>query len=397
MIMTSSLSQTYSPLPITFDHGQGVWLWDTTGKKYLDGLSGIAVCSLGHAHPAITAAITEQAGKLLHTSNLYHILDQQKLAEKLIQLSGMQQAFFCNSGAEANEAAIKLTRLYGRKKEITHPAIVVMEKSFHGRTLATLSASGSRRIQAGYEPLVQGYVRAPYNDIEALRTIAKHTHDIVAVMLEPIQGEGGVLVPDPNYLKEVRQLCDEHEWLMILDEVQTGIGRTGKMFAYQYADIIPDVLALAKALGNGIPIGACLMSGKAAHLFEPGKHGSTFGGNPLASHTALAVLDTIEKEHLLSNATKMGEYLLKGLKKNLSQKPHVKDIRGKGLMIGVEMDKPCKKLLNIGLEEGVLFSVTAESVIRILPPLIIKQPEVDLLIEKITRCVDRFDEIVTKE
>jgi acetylornithine/N-succinyldiaminopimelate aminotransferase len=395
--MTSSLSQTYSPLPVTFGHGQGVWLWDTQGKKYLDGLSGIGVCSLGHAHAAITTAITEQAGKLLHTSNLYHILEQQKLAEKLIQLSGMQQVFFCNSGAEANEAAIKLTRLFGRKKEIAHPAIVVMEKSFHGRTLATLSASGNRRIQAGFEPLVQGYVRAPYNDIEALRTIAKHTHDIVAIMLEPIQGEGGIIIPDPIYLKEIRQLCDEHDWLMILDEVQTGIGRTGKMFAYQHADIVPDVLTLAKALGNGIPIGACLTSCKAAHLFEPGKHGSTFGGNPLACHTALAVLNTIEKDHLLSNVTKMGEYLLNGFKKNLTQKPHVKDIRGKGLMVGIEMDKPCRQLLNIGLEEGVLFSVTAESVIRILPPLIIQQPEVDLLIEKITRCVDRFSEIITKE
>lgn len=381
---------TYNRLPVSFAYGKGVWLWDTQGNKYLDGLGGIAVSILGHAHPAVIKAITEQASKLIHASNLYTIPEQEALGQELTRLSGMQQAFFCNSGAEANEAAIKLTRLFGHKKGIAHPSIIVMEKSFHGRTLATLSASGSRRIQAGFEPLVQGFIRASFNDLEALRVIAKNTQDVAAILLEPIQGEGGIITPDLNYLKGVRELCDKYDWLMMLDEVQTGMGRTGKMFAYQHHDILPDVVSLAKGLANGIPIGASLIQGKACHLFEPGKHGSTFGGNPLACQTALAVLSTIEQEQLLSNAAKMGDYLLQGLTESLSKYSIVANIRGKGLMMGVELGRPCRDLLHIGLKKGLLFNVTQERVVRLLPPLILQRQEADQLIDIFTACISEF-------
>lgn len=381
---------TYNQLPVEFAYGKGVWLWDTTGKKYLDGLSGIAVCALGHAHPAITAAITEQAGKLLHISNVFRIPQQQQLAAELVRLSGMEQAFFCNSGAEANEAAIKLTRLFGRQKDIATPEIVVMESSFHGRTLATLSASGSRKVRAGYEPFVQGYLRAPFNDLNAIHTIAKSHHDVVAIMLEPIQGEGGIIVPHQGYLEGIREICNKHDWLMILDEVQTGLGRTGKMFAYQHSDILPDIVSLAKALGNGIPIGACLARGKACGLFEPGKHGSTFGGNPFACHVAYTVLRVLQEEGLVAHADRMGQYLLHSLRESLSTKNIVKDVRGKGLMLGVELDRPCRDLLSIGLEKGLLFNVTRESIVRLLPPLIINQDEADQLVDRLTQCVTAF-------
>lgn len=380
----------YNQIPVAFEHGKGAWLWDTAGKQYLDSLSGIAVCSLGHAHPAITAAICAQAGKLLHTSNTFHIPSQQQLAKKLIQISGMEQAFFCNSGAEANETALKITRLFAKQKNIANPTMIIMENAFHGRTLATLSASGSDRLQVGFEPLVPGFIRVPFNDLKILESLAKQDKNIVAVMVEPIQGEGGIYVPDDNYFAGIRAICDANDWLMIIDEIQTGIGRTGKWFAYQYNNILPDVLTVAKALGNGVPIGACLARGKACNLFAPGKHGSTFGGNPLACTTALAVLNTIEHDNILQNATEMGAYLQHRLKEQLSSIPNVVAVRGKGLMIGVQLDRPCRDLVAIGVNHGLLFNVTADKVIRLLPPLIITKSEADQIVARLKASIEEF-------
>lgn len=390
--MTDELMSTYNPLPVSLERGKGAWVWDTKGKRYLDAMGGIAVCALGHAHESITQVIQDQAGKLLHTSNLYHIDYQEALAKKLIALSGMEQAFFCNCGAEANEAALKLCRLYGHKLGINNPCIIVMEKAFHGRTLAMVSASGSRKIQAGFEPLVQGFIRAPYNDIAALETIAKHAHDVVAVMLEPIQGEGGIQIPAPDYLKKIRALCDEHQWLMVLDEVQTGMGRTGQFFCYQHENILPDIVTLAKALGNGIPIGVCLARGNARNLFHPGSHGSTFGGNPLSCRVALTVLETLEKEQLISTNAATGQMLLTQLKSKLAHHPLVADIRGKGLMIGIELKKPCRPILQIGLDKGILLNVTADNVIRLLPPYILDPVQIDYLIECVVDCINEFSD-----
>ena len=380
----------YQPLDVSFTHGDGHYLWDNEGKKYFDALCGIAVTSLGHNHPKVTQAIKEQAGKLLHTSNLFQIEEQNKLAKKLTALTGMSQVFFGNSGAEANEAAIKLAKLYGHKKGIKTPSIIVMEKAFHGRTMATLSASANKKGQAGYEPLVPGFVRVPFNDIDAIEAVSSDREDIVAVMLEPIQGEGGINPPDEHYLTELRTLCDKKGWLLILDEIQTGIGRTGKLFNYMYSSIKPDILTSAKALGNGIPIGACLMSGPACDLFQAGKHGSTFGGNPFACHTALAVLETIEEEKLSENAQEMGENLRHALIGKLCMHPEVRGIRGQGLLIGIELDRPCRDILSLGLEEGILFSVTAEKVIRLLPPLTITKEDVDFIADKISTIIDRY-------
>ena len=387
MANNKHLMNTYMPMPVTFSTGKGTMLIDTEGKEYLDALSGIAVCGLGHAHPAVAKAISEQAGKLLHTSNLYEIENQQNLADKLCALSGLDRVFFSNSGAEANEAAIKLARLYGHQKNIDIPTIVVMENSFHGRTMATLSATGSRKVQAGFEPLVQGFVRAPYNDIESIKNIAKNNNNIVAVMVEPVQGESGIQIPDADYLNKLRELCDQNEWLLMLDEIQTGMGRTGEWFAFQHNNIKPDVMTLAKALGNGVPIGACLASEKAASVMKPGNHGSTFGGNPLSCAAGLAVIDTMQSEQLVSKAKDMGAYLLDALQTELANVEGVREVRGLGLMLGIELNQPCTELFMKALEDGLLLAVQADSIIRLLPPLILTKEQADTIVQKITQLV----------
>ncbi|RUQ91084.1 aspartate aminotransferase family protein [Legionella septentrionalis] len=385
-----SLITTYNPLPLAFSHGEGVWLFDEQGKAYLDAFSGIAVCGLGHAHPDVTKTIQQQAAQLIHTSNMVQIPQQQHLAEKLISLTGMEQAFFSNSGGEANEAAIKLTRLYGHKKNIETPSIIVMEGAFHGRTMATLTASGSRKVQAGYEPLVPGFIRAPFNDIEAIHKIAANRADVVAIMLEPIQGEGGIVVAEPNYLQALEKLCHERDWLLILDEIQTGNGRTGKLFAYMDIGIKPDILTTAKGLGNGVPIGATLIGAKAGNLFKPGNHGSTFGGNPLACATALTVLEVIEREQLCEKVASRSILLKNKLLQTLSEHPHVRAIRGKGYMLGVELDRPASDIRLAGLENGIVLNVTAESVIRLLPALIINEQEIDELVQRLLKSINQF-------
>lgn len=381
---------TYRPLPVAFTHGEGAWLYDRDGRRYLDALAGIAVCGLGHAHPAVTEAICDQAGRLLHSSNLYHIGAQEDLATRLCALSGMDRAFFANSGAEANEAALKLARLYGHGKGIDAPQVVVMEGSFHGRTLATLTATGNRRIQAGFEPLVPGFLRAPWNDIEALENIAANRQDVVAVLVEPVTGEGGVRIPNHDYLPRIRALCDEHGWLLMLDEIQTGVGRTGRWFAFQHTSVQPDVMTLAKALGNGVPVGACLARGPAAGTFQPGNHGSTFGGNPLASRAALAVIDTLETQGLVPRAETLGNRLLETLRESLASVDGVHDIRGRGLMIGIELERPCGVLVERALERGLLINVTADTVLRLLPPLILSDEQADQLIDTLVPLVTDF-------
>jgi acetylornithine aminotransferase len=381
---------TYARLPVQFERGEGVWLWDTEGRQYLDALSGIAVCALGHAHPGVAQAIADQARRLVHTSNLYGITLQEQLAERLCKLSGMERAFFCNSGAEANEAAIKIARLYGHGREVATPTVIVMENSFHGRTLATLTATGSRKVQAGFEPLVQGFIRVPYNDLQAIKTVADNSNDVVAVLVEPIQGEGGINIPDPDYLLGMRRICDDHGWLLMLDEIQTGMGRTGEWFACQHSGMLPDVITVAKALGNGVPIGACLARGTAAGLMHPGNHGTTFGGNPLATRAALAVLDAIEQERLVAHATELGQQLLEGFRQQLAGLPGVKEIRGLGLMIGIELDRPCAELVGRALESGLLINVTAERVIRLLPPLVTTAHQGQMIVEKVSELVREF-------
>ena len=371
----SHLMNTYSRISVAFARGEGVWLWDDSGKRYLDALAGIAVNTLGHAHPRLMQAITEQSRRLIHASNLYRIAEQEKLADKLAAISGMETAFFCNSGCEANEAAIKLTRLYGHGKGVESPAIVVMDKAFHGRTLATLSATGNRKVQVGFEPLVTGFVRVPFNDIESVRRVAAQDRSVVAVLVEPIQGEGGINVSAMEYMRGLRDICDRAGWLLMVDEVQCGLGRTGKWFVYQHAGIRPDVVLLAKGLASGVPIGVCLARGPAAQVFQPGTHGSTFGGNPLACAAALATLDTIEEDGLMENAERVGGILLAGLREALAGQPGVVQVRGQGLMIGVELDRPCGDLVNRALEAGLLINVTMDKVIRLLPPLIINEDQ----------------------
>ncbi len=388
--MTDHLMQNYLPLPVTFEKGEGAWLWDTEGNKYLDGLAGVAVCGLGHAHPAVTTALCEQAARLLHTSNWYHIARQEKLADRLTALADMDRVFFSNSGAEANEAAIKLARLYGHGKGIDKPSIIVTEGSFHGRTLATLTATGNRKVQAGFEPLVQGFVRAPYDDLQAIETIAGNNSEVVAVMVEPVIGEGGVQIPDAGYLKGLRQICDSHSWLLILDEIQTGVGRTGRWFACEHAGIQPDIMTLAKGLGNGVPIGACLARGEAAELFQPGHHGSTFGGNPLVCAAALAVLDTMEKDKLVERAHQLGQQFVEGFQAALADVEGVVEIRGQGLMIAVELDRPCGELMNTALQAGLLINVTAAQVVRLLPPLILTDAEARQLIDGVSKLITDF-------
>ncbi|MFT3929766.1 MAG: acetylornithine transaminase [Spongiibacteraceae bacterium] len=376
-----ALMHTYGRLPVTFDHGEGVWLFDTEGKRYLDALSGVAVNALGHGHPKLVQAIQQQAAKLIHTSNIYSIQRQTELGEALRAASGMDNVFFCNSGAEANEAAIKLARLYGHQKNIDKPTIIVTEQSFHGRTMATLTASGNRKIQAGFEPLVAGFTRAPFADIEALQTIGRNNPDVVAVLIEPVQGEGGINIPPAGFLKQLRQLCDERGWLLMLDEVQTGNGRTGTFFAYQREGILPDVVTTAKGLGGGVPIGACLAHGVAAELFHPGNHGSTFGGNPLACAAGLAVVNAIEAQGLCANAAQQGEYLLTQLRQRLEGIDGVVAVRGAGLMLGIELDRSCGDIVKAALAKGLLINVTADKVIRLLPPLIWQQENSEQLLD----------------
>ncbi len=386
----SHLMNTYARQPVTFTHGEGVWLWDTDGKRYLDALSGIAVNTLGHAHPRFTAALSAQIGKLIHTSNLYQVREQELIADKLCELSKMQEVFLCNSGCEANEAAIKLARLYGNQRGIDTPTIIVMEKAFHGRTLATLSATGNRKVQAGFEPLVKGFVRVPYDDLDAIRQVAQHTPNIVAILVEPIQGEGGIRTPDITYLQGLRKICDEHEWLLMLDEVQCGLGRTGKWFAHQHTGIMPDVMTLAKGLGSGVPIGACLAAGKAAGTFKPGNHGSTFGGNPLASTAALTTLNIMEQDKLLDHAETLGAWLKQQFQTRLGGVKGVVTVRGQGLMLGIELDRPCAALVAKALEKGLLINVTADSVIRLLPSLIFSQAEAQQLLDMLCPLITDF-------
>ncbi|MFA7239037.1 MAG: aspartate aminotransferase family protein [Sulfuricellaceae bacterium] len=381
---------TYARQAVAFERGAGVWLWDTQGKRYLDAVAGVAVNSLGHAHPRVAQAICAQAGKLIHTSNLYQVVLQEKLADKLAQLSGMDKVFFCNSGAEANEAAIKLARLHGHNKGIDNPTIIVMEKSFHGRTMATLTATGSRKVQAGFEPLVSGFVRVPYNDVNSVAQIAQHNRNVVAVLVEPAQGEGGVNIPPLTYLRELRELCDRNGWLLMLDEVQTGIGRAGAWFAHQLSGIAPDVMALAKGLAAGMPIGACLAKGAAAEVFKPGNHGSTFGGNPLACAAALETLAVIEEQNLCAHVVQMGAFIRDGLAEKLADVKGVVQVRSLGLLIGAELDRPCGDLVKIALAEGLLINVTADNVVRLLPPLIIDRDEAGQLVEALSRLIREF-------
>ena len=385
----SHIMPTYGRLPVSFTKGEGVYLWDTEGQQYLDALSGIAVCNIGHTHPRVVDAICQQAGTLMHTSNLYGIEQQEALADRLAEKSGMEHIFFSNSGAEANEAAIKLARKYGHSKGIKTPTIIVMESSFHGRTMATLTATGNRKAQVGFEPLVSGFVRVPYNDIEAIQNVAKNNKDIVAILVEPVQGEGGVRVPTMGYLESLREICDSNEWLLMVDEVQSGIGRTGKWFAHQHCGIKPDVMTLAKGLGNGMPIGACLVAGPAVGVLVAGNHGSTFGGGPLACAAANAVLDVIKEGELCNQAAELGQYILDQFKARLADNTHVKDIRGKGLMIGIELDQDAPHLVKAALEEHkLLINVTAGNVIRLLPPMIMTHAQADQMIDGVCALIE---------
>lgn len=389
--MMPTIMNTYGRIPLSFSHGQGACLFDNDGNEYLDAISGIGVNALGHAHPAVSDAIKQQADQLIHTSNLYGVERQQQLADALCKLSGMDNVFFGNSGAEANEAAIKIARLYGHANGVDKPEIVVMENAFHGRTMATLTASGNRKIQAGFEPLLSGFVRAPFADIDSLIAIAKNNPNVVAVLMEPLQGEGGVNVAPDGFLQQLRELCDNNDWLMMLDEVQTGNGRTGRYFACQHEEVYPDVIATAKGLGNGLPIGACLAKGRAAEVFAPGNHGSTFGGNPLVCAAALAVVNTIIEKKLMENAEKLGDFIKSQLAVAFQGNANVLDIRGKGLMIGIEVSKPCGALVAEARAKGVLINVTAGSVIRLLPPLILTKQQAEKIIDTVATIVADFD------
>jgi len=381
---------TYQRLPVAFERGSGCWLSDKNGKRYLDVVAGIAVCGLGHSHPTFLRAITEQTGKLIHTSNLYQIERQEQLADRLAAISGMDEMFFCNSGCEANEAALKLARLYGHAKNVDAPAVIVMENAFHGRTIATLSATGSRKVQAGFEPLVPGFVRVPFDDLGAIRKVAENNRNVVAVLVELIQGEAGIHLCHAEYLRGLREICDANQWLLMLDEVQSGTGRTGKWFAFQHSNIKPDVVTLAKGLGNGVPIGVCLAAGPAAGVFKPGNHGSTFGGNPLACAAALATLAIIESENLMENAVKIGDFIRNELKEKLAAAAGVREVRGTGLMIGIELDYPCGALTQQALDAGLLINVTHDNVIRLLPPLALKHEEAEQLISILVPLIAAF-------
>ena len=387
-VMQNHVMNTYGRMPVNFVSGSGTWLTDSDGKTYFDGLTGIAVCGLGHAHPHVAQALATQASTLLHTSNLYEIPLQTKLANRLCERSGMDNVFFCNSGAEANEAAIKLARLKGNNAGIKSPSVVVVDGSFHGRTMATLTATGNRKVHAGFEPLLSGFVRAPFNDVGAIEAIAANNPNVVAVMVEPILGEGGIHIPDDGYLKALRNICDANNWLLMLDEVQSGNARTGKFFAYQHTDILPDVVTTAKGLGNGMPIGACLARGEAANLFAPGNHGSTFGGNPMACAAANAVLDVIDAEGLEERALVLGQRIQDGLREALAGRNDVKEIRGAGLMLAVEMQQDIGHFAAKALEQGLLINVTQGNIIRMLPPLTMSDAEADELVSRVTALID---------
>ena len=388
--MSDHLVSAYLPLPVSFSHGDGCYLWDGDGKAYLDALSGISVTSLGHNFAPLTEALGEQAGQLLHTSNLYAIGWQQKLADLLCEAADMDRVFFGNSGAEANEAAIKLARLYGHKQDIDNPQIVVMQNAFHGRTMATLSATGSRKVQAGFEPLVSGFVRAPFNDVASIEAIAENNRNVVAVLVEPVQGEAGIIIPEANYLSELRRICDRQGWLLMLDEIQSGMGRSGKLFAFQHQDIRPDVMTLAKALGNGVPIGACLTRGAAADVIQPGNHGSTFGGNPLACRAGYTVLRNMIDLNIADNAAKRGAELAERLRSGLADVDAVESVRHLGLLMAIQMREPCAPLVGIALENGLLINVTANSVVRLLPPLIIGDTEVKEIADRLIASIHQF-------
>ena len=390
--MSDHLMNTYSRQPVTFAKGEGVWLWDDKGEKYLDALAGVAVNGLGHAHPKLVKAISEQAAKLIHVSNIYGIAEQEALADKLCEISGMDKVFFCNSGCEANEAAIKLARLYGHNKGIVNPEIIVMDKSFHGRTMATLSATGNRKVQAGFEPLVSGFIRVPYDDVDAIKQIASRKSNVVAILVEPVQGEGGINIPKDAgaYLETLREICDANGWLLMLDEVQTGIARTGTWFAFQHTKIKPDVMSLAKGLGSGVPIGACVAAGKAADVFTYGKHGSTFGGNPLATAAGLATLNIIEQENLRENAEKIGNLLREGFNAEFEDTKGVVVVRNAGMMIGIELDRPCGELVKMALADKLLINVTADNVVRLLPPLVMNESEAKELVKRLSAVIKTF-------
>lgn len=386
----TSLMNTYARLPVTFVKGEGVWLWDDQGQRYLDALSGVAVCGLGHCHPRLTKAICQQAQTLIHTSNLFRVGKQEQLATRLVELSGMDNAFFCNSGAEANEAAIKLARLYGHNKGIALPTIIVMERSFHGRTMATLTASGNRKVQAGFEPLMTGFVRVPYNNLDAVAQVAANNKEVVALLVEPFQGEGGVNIPEVHYLQGLREICKQKDWLLMLDEVQSGIGRSGKWFAFQHSGIFPDVVTLAKGLGGGVPIGACLAKGVAAEVFKPGNHASTFGGNPLVCAAALETLAVISDENLLDHVVELGDFIRNRLSTQLANQKGVVDIRGQGLITGIELSVPCVDLVKKALERKLLINVTSDKVIRLLPAFVMQQSEAEQVVDILCSLIKDF-------
>ena len=390
--MSEHLMNTYGRQPVTFEKGVGVWLYDQHGNQYLDALSGVAVNGLGHAHPKFVAAIQAQVSRLVHVSNIYQIAEQSRLADKLAEISGMDKVFFCNSGCEANEAAIKLARLYGHNKGVENPEIIVMERAFHGRTMATLSATGNRKTQAGFEPLVSGFVRVPYDDLDAIKQVAKRKNNVVAILVEPVQGEGGIHIPADmkGYFQGLRQVCDENGWLLMLDEVQSGVARTGTWFAFQHTGILPDVMTLAKGLGSGVPIGACLARGVAAETFTPGKHGSTFGGNPLATAAGMATINIIVEEKLRENADAVGAFLNAQFSAAFAGNKHVVNIRNAGLMVGIELDVPCADLVKLALAQKLLINVTAEKVIRLLPPLIMNKEEAQVLVDRLVGVVQAF-------
>jgi acetylornithine aminotransferase len=389
----SHVMNTYARQPVAFVRGEGVWLWDEAGKQYLDALAGIAVNTLGYGHPRLKKALIARVESgVLHTSNLWRIPDQEKAADRVAEITGLDEVFFCNSGLEATEASIKVARKYGHDRGVAEPAIIVMEKAFHGRSLATLSATGSRKVQAGFEPLVQGFVRVPLNDLDAVRQVAEHNKNVVAVLVEPIQGEGGINVSRMEYLRGLKEICERKEWLFISDEVQCGLGRTGKWFVYQHASFQPDVVALAKGLASGVPVGACVVGGRAKGVFKPGNHGSTFGGNPLAMTAVITTIDTIKDEGLLANAARVGAIIQERLKSEFGS---VAEVRGMGLMIGVELGQPCGELVRQGLEAGLVINVTADNVVRLLPPLVMSEAEGRMVVERLAPLMRAFVERAT--
>ena len=389
--MSNHLMNTYATLPVAFERGEGVWLWDEEGKRYLDAISGLGVCALGHAHPEVTRVIAEQAGKLIHTANLVRIPWQEKLAGALAEITGMDRVFVANSGTEAIECAPKITRIIGHQRGFNNPGVIVMENSFHGRSLAALSATGSRKVQAGFEPLVSGFLRVPFADSGAVAKIANKSNEVVAVLVEPIQGEAGIRVPETGYLETLRAICDEKGWLLIFDEIQCGLCRTGRWYAHQHEDVQPDILTTAKALANGVPIGACVARGAAADAFSPGRHGSTFGGNPLASRTACTVLDIMKSENLNARVEQMGERMFGAFRTRLRDSPGVKDIRGRGLMIGIELDRDVNRLKTVALDQGLLLNVTRNNVIRLLPPLIIDEAQADQIVDMVSKLIESLE------